>query len=81
MFNVVMMSMIVVSVIMAVSSAVLCNNNKTGWYWFLIASVMSLFCSSSLFISIELTKAMNLDMSQLIKPQVNNNVELPPASK
>jgi len=49
------------------SSAILCYNNRSDWYWFLLAGVMIHFSTMSLHISSELIP--------LLQPFVNHKMQ------
>lgn len=70
MLNVIVLIMFSVCIMMALAGATLCYHGRSGWQWFLLASVV-MFCSTSgFFMSIELMKMMDIDWSKIIKPPV-----------
>lgn len=68
MYNLFILCMLATSFALVVSSAMLCYHNKSGWHWFLAAAVLTFFSVSSMAVSLELVKAMNIDLSNLPKP-------------
>lgn len=73
--DIVLSSLALVCATLIICSAVLCYNSRSGWYWFLITGTMFFCCIVSFYMSLQMIKALNIDMSKLIPSQVNIKAE------